>query len=50
MTGRAQAWWAFLAPKFRELAEFLTKQGLTLAGTLLYGLLCVRMLPGSARA
>jgi len=45
MTGRAHAWWAFLAPKLRQLAEFLTKQGLTLAGTLLYGLLCVRMLP-----
>jgi hypothetical protein len=36
---------AFLIPKFRQLFHFFAKQGLAVAGNLLYGLLCVRMLP-----
>ena len=36
---------AFLGPKFRQVLHFLTKQGLAMGGNLLYGLLCVRMLP-----
>src|SRR5271170_1424368 len=35
----------FLIPKFRQVAHFLTKQGIAVGGNLLYGLLCVRMLP-----
>jgi O-antigen/teichoic acid export membrane protein len=42
---RLQSWQAFLLPKLRRIAEFLTKQGITMAGNLLYGLLCVRLLP-----
>jgi O-antigen/teichoic acid export membrane protein len=40
-----QSWKAFLAPKLRRVVEFLTAQGITLAGNLLYGFLCVRLLP-----
>jgi len=36
---------SFTAPKLRPLVRFLTSQGITLAGNLLYGLLCVRWLP-----
>jgi hypothetical protein len=36
---------SFTAPKLRPLGRFLTSQGITLAGNLLYGLLCVRWLP-----
>ena len=36
---------AFLLPKFRQVAHFLTKQGITMVGNLLYGFLCVRLLP-----
>ena len=42
---RWQAWRAFLIPKLHRVAEFLVAQGITLAGNLLYGLLCVRLLP-----
>lgn len=35
----------FLAPKLRRVIEFLSAQGITMAGNLLYGLLCVRLLP-----
>jgi O-antigen/teichoic acid export membrane protein len=35
----------FLVPKLRRVAEFLAAQGITMAGNLLYGLLCVRLLP-----
>ncbi len=42
---RLQSWQAFLVPKLRRVAEFLTAQGITMAGNLLYGLLCVRLLP-----
>jgi len=38
---------AFLYPKIRHVLHFLTKQGITMAGNLLYGLLCVRLLPVS---
>jgi len=36
---------SFTAPKLRPFARFLTSQGITFAGNLLYGLLCVRWLP-----
>ena len=36
---------AFLGPKVRQVVHFLTKQGITMAGNLLYGFLCVRLLP-----
>jgi hypothetical protein len=36
---------AFLLPKLRQVFHFLTKQGIAMSGNLLYGLLCVRMLP-----
>ncbi len=35
----------FLVPKLRQIGHFLVKQGLAMTGNLLYGLLCVRMLP-----
>jgi hypothetical protein len=35
----------FLAPKLRQIAHFATKQGIAVGGNLVYGLLCVRMLP-----
>lgn len=35
----------FLAPKLRQILHFLAKQGIAMAGNLLYGLCCVRMLP-----
>ena len=38
-------WSAFLVPKMHRIAEFLVWQGTTLAGNLLYGFLCVRLLP-----
>ena len=40
-----QRWKAFLLPKLRRIAEFFGSQGITTAGNLLYGLLCVRLLP-----
>lgn len=36
---------SFLIPKLRHVAQFLMKQGIAMTGNLLYGLLCVRMLP-----
>jgi O-antigen/teichoic acid export membrane protein len=42
---RLQSWQAFLVPKLHRIAEFLALQGVTMAGNLLYGLLCVRLLP-----
>lgn len=35
----------FFAPKLRQVFHFLTRQGLAMGGNMLYGLLCVRMLP-----
>ena len=42
---RMHSWREFLRPKLRRVAEFLSKQGITVAGNLLYGLLCIRLLP-----
>lgn len=42
---RMQSWREFLRPKLRRIGEFLSKQGITMAGNLLYGLLCIRLLP-----
>jgi hypothetical protein len=36
---------SFFLPKLRQILHFLAKQGLAMAGNLLYGLCCVRMLP-----
>ncbi len=36
---------SFAAPKVQPLVRFFTSQGITLAGNLTYGLLCVRWLP-----
>ena len=36
---------SFLVPKLHRVAEFMAAQGITMAGNLLYGLLCVRLLP-----
>ena len=38
-------WKSFLLPKLHRVAEFLVSQGIATAGNLLYGLLCVRLLP-----
>lgn len=40
-----QPWKAFLAPKLPRVVEFLSSQGITMAGNLFYGFLCVRLLP-----
>lgn len=45
-----QHWKAFLAPKLHRLAEFLFSQGITMAGNLLYGILCIRLLSVSEYA
>jgi O-antigen/teichoic acid export membrane protein len=37
----------FAIPKLRSLLRFFASQGITLAGNVLYGLLCVRLLPAS---
>ncbi|HEV2135911.1 MAG TPA: hypothetical protein VGR47_16860 [Terracidiphilus sp.] len=42
---RLQRLKAFLFPKMHRVAEFLISQGITIAGNLLYGLLCIRLLP-----
>lgn len=42
---RLRSWKGFVATKSRRLAEFFTSQGITTAGNLLYGFLCVRLLP-----
>jgi hypothetical protein len=36
---------SFFVPKLRQVVHFLMKQGIAMAGNLLYGLLCVRLLP-----
>ena len=36
---------SFFIPKLRHVLHFLMKQGIAMAGNLLYGLLCVRLLP-----
>src|ERR1017187_6684295 len=36
---------SFLLPKFRQILNFLARQGIAMAGNMLYGLLCVRLLP-----
>ncbi len=45
LMSRLQSWKAFLAPKLRRVAELFVSQGIALAGNLLYGFLCVRLLP-----
>ena len=40
-----QTTWDFLRSKSRHVVTYATSQGITIAGNLLYGLLCVRMLP-----
>jgi O-antigen/teichoic acid export membrane protein len=42
---RFEHWRAFLAPKLHRVVEFFTLQGITLAGNLFFGFLCVRLLP-----
>jgi O-antigen/teichoic acid export membrane protein len=42
---QTHAWKAFVIPKLHRVAEYLTSQGITTAGNLLYGLLCIRLLP-----
>jgi len=42
---RVQRWSEFLAPKMHRVTEFLVWQGAAMAGNLLYGFLCVRLLP-----
>ena len=44
-SSRIQSWKGFVVPKAHRVAEFLVWQGLSMAGNLLYGLLCVRLLP-----
>jgi O-antigen/teichoic acid export membrane protein len=44
-TGNIQTAKAFFLPKLHRVAEFLLSQGLSIAGNLLFGLLCVRLLP-----
>lgn len=36
---------AFLVPKLHRIAEFLVSQGVSTIGTMLYGFLCIRLLP-----
>jgi O-antigen/teichoic acid export membrane protein len=38
-------WKVFFGPKLHRVGEFLAAQGITMAGNLIYGLLCVRLLP-----
>ena len=45
MSSRIQSLKSFLVPKVRHFVTFLMAQGVTMAGNLLYGLLCVRLLP-----
>ncbi len=44
-TGNIQTAKAFFLPKLHRIAEFLLSQGVTIACNLLFGLLCVRLLP-----
>ena len=41
---------SFVAPKLHRVLEFLTSQGITMAGNLFYGFLCIRLLPVSEYA
>lgn len=41
---RCHRWKAFAKPKVYRVAEFLSSQGITIAGNLLFGFLCVRLL------
>lgn len=45
LTGHIQRGKAFFLPKLHRVAEFLFSQGITIACNLLYGLLCIRLLP-----
>ena len=45
LTGHIPAAKAFFLPKLHRVAEFLVSQGITIACNLLYGLLCIRLLP-----
>lgn len=47
---RVQNWKAFLISKLHRILEFLLSQGIAMAGNLLYGLLCIRLLPVSEYA
>jgi O-antigen/teichoic acid export membrane protein len=40
----------FVVPKLRSVVRFFAAQGITMLGNLLYGLLCVRILPASEYA
>jgi O-antigen/teichoic acid export membrane protein len=40
-----ESWKAFLTPKLHRVIEFFASQGITVAGNLFYGFLCVRLLP-----
>jgi O-antigen/teichoic acid export membrane protein len=44
-TRSLQRWKSFLFPKLHRIAGFLSSQGITTLGNLLYGFLCVRLLP-----
>ena len=41
---------AYFEPKLRQVGQFLVKQGIAMGGNLLYGLICVRLLPISEYA
>ncbi len=41
---RLQRWKTFFGPKVHRVIEFLRSQGITMAGNLFYGFLCVRLL------
>jgi len=43
-------WKTFLVPKIHRIGEFLAWQGITTAGNLLFGFLCIRLLPISEYA
>jgi len=45
LTGHIQAAKTFFLPKLHRVAEFLVSQGISIACNLLFGLLCIRLLP-----
>jgi len=45
LSGHIQTAKVFFLPKLHRVAEFLFSQGITIACNLLYGLLCIRLLP-----
>ena len=47
---RSRHFFELITSKSRVLAQFFAAQGITMAGNLLYGLLCVRLLPASEYA